>query len=429
MTIATQVVNSRYPSLVGEDDLAVLLRVLLIEDDEVDAELIVRTLERHGYRVHMQRVVNEDQLLDCLERQRWDVVLADYHLPGFDALRALDVVQRLRGALLPFIIVSGAIGEDTAVRAMRAGAHDYVLKDNLGRLAVAVARELRAAKERAQSRELEKRLMHADRLAAIGQLAAGVAHEINNPLAFIIGNVEILGEHVETMRTLIRSCERLAALGAGDELAPVAAEIRDIISSGDLEHALYDMHEIRMASMSGAERIAAIVRDLRTFARIEDDDIEMVQINEVVNIACNMVENTIRHKAILQRNLGEIPRFAADRNKLIQTVVNLLVNAAQAIEDGEIGENAVRVVTRRDGDTMVLEVSDTGSGIPEVIRKQIFEPFFTTKSRDEGTGLGLALCADIVRKHRGTIAVTSELGEGTCFTIRIPLETELAPRR
>ncbi|MCG8417312.1 MAG: ATP-binding protein [Proteobacteria bacterium] len=142
-----------------------------------------------------------------------------------------------------------------------------------------------------------------------------------------------------------------------------------------------------------------------------------------------MVENTIRHKAILDRDLGEIPRFAGDRNKLTQTVVNLLVNAAQAIEDGDIGDNKVKVTTRCDGDGLLLTVEDTGSGIPEVIRKQIFEPFFTTKSRDQGTGLGLALCADIVRKHKGAISVDSELGRGTCFTLRIPLETGLRPKR
>ena len=401
------------------------LQVLLVEDSEDDAFFVTRALESYGFEVTSERVDTSPELRDALEKRDWDIILSDYSMPEFDAMAALEVVQASHQKGVPFIIVSGAIGEETAVTAMKAGVHDYVLKSKLERLGPAVEREMRAARDRAQGEALERRLMHADRLAAIGQLAAGVAHEINNPLAFIIGNIEILGEHVATMRALIEACQRATSASESEELD----EIRELLGTGDPEHALYDMHEIRMASMSGAERIASIVRDLRTFARIENDDVEMVKINEVVNTACNMVENTIRHKATLERELGEVPRFPGDRNKLTQTVVNLLVNAAQAVEDGDAAENRVMVTTRCDGTIVTLTVEDTGSGIPEVLRKQIFEPFFTTKSRDEGTGLGLALCADIIRKHRGQITVDSEPDKGTCFTLRIPLATGLRPTR
>ncbi len=396
----------------------------MVEDAEDDALLIEHALREAGYKLQTARVETDAALIEALAQQPWDVVLADFSLPRFDALSALATVHASDQPQLPFIIVSGGIGEDIAVAAMRAGVHDYVLKDKLERLAPAIERELRAAVDRAQTAELERRLVHTERLAAIGQLAAGVAHEINNPLTYIFGNMEVIEDHIEQLQKL----HTLAAAAAESE-TPAGQALRDFMRSEDIDYVLRDIDDIRVASLSGVERIAAIVRDLRTFSRIDQHDIELVDINDVAETACHMVENTVRHRATLERRFGDVRRFPGDLGKLTQVLVNVLVNSAQAIGGDRADENRIVVSTSEvDGDAVVT-VTDTGRGIPEHLLEQIFEPFFTTKSRDEGTGLGLALCADIIRKHGGEITVTSKLDIGTRVMIHIPLDNGLQPTR
>src|SRR5262245_17363618 len=176
------------------------LRLLLVEDSADDAELLIRELRRGGYTPRWLRVQTRAELRAALEQQTWDLVLADYSLPRFSAPEAFAVVKET-GLDLPFIIVSGTVGEETAVEAMRAGVHDYLLKDKLTRLVAAAERELREAADRAERRKMQERLFTADRMVSVGTLAAGVAHEINGPLATVMLGLEI-------------SLERLAQVGA-----------------------------------------------------------------------------------------------------------------------------------------------------------------------------------------------------------------------
>jgi two-component system cell cycle sensor histidine kinase/response regulator CckA len=273
---------------------------------------------------------------------------------------------------------------------------------------------IRDVTDRKRAEELQRRLHHADRLASIGQLASGVAHEINNPAGFILGNLEVLDEHLLMVE---RACSRIAHAAHTRDL-PAIARLRS-----DLDTVVREMHGMLADSMAGIERIARIVKTLSSFARIDHGEVERVDINEIVETACKITHNEIRHRALLDRDLGSLPPIVADPGKLVQVFTNLLINAAQSITPGAAESNRVRVSTRHRDGQIVIRVEDTGCGIPAENLERIFEPFFTTKIRGLGTGLGLPLSSDIVRKHGGHMRVSSTVGQGTVFEIALPTET------
>lgn len=279
---------------------------------------------------------------------------------------------------------------------------------------------LRDITDKKTAEDLQQRLIHADRLVAIGQLAAGVAHEINNPAAFVITNLSAMREHVLSWGAFAAELNELVT----QETDPVRrGTLEGLLSRYDLAFLQRDSLESIRDNMEGMDRIRSIVKDLRTFSRIEREEIGLVQINEVVDVACTMVYNEIRHRARLVKDLGRVPMISADRGKLTQVLMNLLVNAAQAITEGAADKNQVKVSTRLYEGEVLLTVEDTGFGIPENVRDRIFEPFFTTKSPEQGTGLGLSLSLEIVRKHGGEIRFTSTTGKGTRFEVALPVKS------
>ncbi len=242
-----------------------------------------------------------------------------------------------------------------------------------------------------ERRAMQAQLLVASRLASVGTLAAGVAHEINNPLAFVNANVLYLADELERLR---------ATLGpATDEILQLVAETRQ-----------------------GVERIGLIVRDLKAFSRVDSEDVSaVVDVRKVLAFAEKMAGKEMRQRARVLRDVQPVPMVKANESRLGQVFLNLLLNAAQAIPDGATAENEIRIRTRTDGlGRAVVEVSDTGRGIPEEIRARVFDPFFTTKPLGEGTGLGLSICLGIVRSLGGEILLESEVGKGSTFRVALP---------
>ena len=262
-------------------------------------------------------------------------------------------------------------------------------------------RELESAYRALQ--ETQAQLIHAGKLAAIGQLAGGVAHEINNPASYVAMSHAVLARQVTRLRGLLTE----AGLVDGEN-----AEIARLVTS--METALGDASE-------GMQRIRAVVRDLRTFSRMDDEAMEAVVLNDVVLAACNLARHEIRYRADLITELGDVPPVRGNRGRLGQVLMNLLVNAAQALPEGSEDEHRIRIATRREGGRAVLLVEDSGPGVPAHLRSRIFEPFFTTKPAEVGTGLGLSLVAEIVRRHQGTIEVDVGQFGGARFEISLPL--------
>ncbi len=264
------------------------------------------------------------------------------------------------------------------------------LRDRRGRLigVVLVIRDLREVVG------LRNRLVTSARLAAVGQLAAGIAHEINNPLAYIGANLRALRERWTELSDAWR--------GGGEK-----PDLEDLFEEGV---AMLD------ESLEGVDRTAAIVRDVRVFSHGGSEARERLDANEVVERALRVAEPHVRRRAAVERVYSDVPPVAGSRRELEQVVLNLVINAAQSIR----GQGRVRVATARRGDEVEIAVSDDGCGIPGDVIERIFDPFFTTKPAGEGTGLGLSISYEIVRRHGGRILVDSQVGRGTEVSVRLP---------
>jgi signal transduction histidine kinase len=380
------------------------LRALLVEDSPDDAELLIRELRRGGYSPEWLRVQTRDEFRAALQRQVWDLVLSDYSLPSFSAPEAFAVLKET-GLDLPFIIVSGTVGEETAVAAMREGVHDYLLKGKLTRLAAAVERELREAALRAERRKMQERLLMADRMASVGTLAAGVAHEVNNPLAVILANLEFAVNDLQQLVDDARS--QIPGDAWRDWLARRIAE---------LAKPLRDAQEC-------SERVRHIVQDLKVFSRSGNEErAGPVDVRRVLETSLRMAGNEIRHRARLLEDYAEVPAVQASESRLGQVFLNLIVNAAHAIPQGRAENHEIRIRTgMADLKRVVVEVHDTGTGIAPEHMSRIFDAFFTTKPAGVGMGLGLAICHRIITDLGGEIAVRSELGKGSSFRVLLPI--------
>ena len=506
-------------SFVGDSREAPLLRplhLLLVEDSRDDAELLLRQLRRSGLEVECDWVDSLEEFSARLVERRWDVILSDFHLSGFGAM---EVISALEGSGLdvPLIIISGTIGEEAAVEALKAGASDFVVKGRLARLVPAIERELREARMRRERREaevalraseekyrsivetaqegiwttdvenritfangrltellglpvqvllgrsmydfvhpgdrqearrrfgsaedgnverfelrlqrheggsfwasiswrarrddegtylgalgmvtditerrtLQAHVMMSDRLASVGMLAAGVAHEINNPLAAVLANVDLALRDVSSEE---------AGFGSSSILR-------------DLREELEDAHE-------AAERVRQIVRDLRIFSRSEESSLATIDLKAVLESTLRMAWNEIRHRARLRKSYDAVPAVCGNDSRLGQVFLNLIVNAAQAIPEGDFHGNEIHVRTYTDENGWaVVEITDTGLGMPEQVVRQLFMPFFTTKPPGVGTGLGLSISHRIIEGFGGTIAVDSEVGTGSTFRVLLP---------
>jgi two-component system, cell cycle sensor histidine kinase and response regulator CckA len=370
------------------------LKVVIVEDSEEDADLILLELKRGGYNPISRRVETADDMRQALDEGQWDLVLADFSMPRLTLTEALSLTREC-SIDLSFVIVSAAIGEETAVEAMKAGANDFVLKHRLTRLVPVVQRELRESAVRRERRELEEQLRCARELESLGILAGGVAHDFNNLLTGILG-----------------FASQVLDLTPSD--APTADMLRHVIGA--------------------SERAADLTRQLLAYAGKGKFVVGPVNLSELVRKTSDLIRSTVPRNVSLEVNLqNDIPMVEADATQIQQLVMNLILNAAEAASDrsGEVriatgvcaiapGETVTqyRPEAPPPGSYVMLRVSDDGCGMNEIVKAKIFDPFFTTKFT--GRGLGLSAALGIVRSHRGAIDVASGEGEGSTFTVLLP---------
>jgi two-component system, cell cycle sensor histidine kinase and response regulator CckA len=372
------------------------LRVLIVEDSEADAEFMLRALRNGGIAPAYERVQTADAMKRALEGQSWDVVLSDYSLPGFDAPSALALLQA-HGQDIPFIVVSGSVGEDTAVAMMKAGADDYIMKDRLQRLAPAVSRAVADAAVRCERQRLAQQLQESQRLEAVGRLAGGVAHDFNNVLTAILGSTELL--------LLSRPPD-----------APKQEELEIIRDAG--------------------LRAKELIRQLLAFSARQVLTPTVLDLNHLVKNVHKMLRRLIGEDIELVTELVPDPgAVRADAGQMEQVLVNLVVNARDAMPKGGRLTIATANVDIADpnrsdhrqvplGHYVTLRVTDTGIGMDRETQAHAFEPFFTTKPRGQGTGLGLAPVYGIVRQSGGHITLDSAPGAGTTFQVYLPRVAE-----
>jgi two-component system NtrC family sensor kinase len=268
--------------------------------------------------------------------------------------------------------------------------------------------------------ELKKaqgQLVQSEKMASLGQLAAGVAHEINNPIGFVISNVSTLNEYAEVLRTFIE--KSLAYIDTPEDT--VRNELAGISKAEDLPFVVEDIMTIVKDAQEGLTRVKDIVANLKQFARTDEDESEAFDLNDNIENTIKVAWNELKYHATLIKEFDDsLPHAFGHPGQVNQVILNMLVNAAQAIEsDGEI-----RIRTKATDQHIVLEIEDNGCGMPDDVQAKIFDPFFTTKPVNVGTGLGLSISYGIIEKQGGKIEVRSEVGKGTCFTILLPIADE-----
>ncbi|MFA6921665.1 MAG: bacteriohemerythrin [Gallionella sp.] len=260
----------------------------------------------------------------------------------------------------------------------------------------------------------QSQLLQSEKMASIGQLAAGVAHEINNPIGFVNSNLGTLGKYIASMFKVITAYETAESrIGAG--ICPEVAQVKENV---DFSYLREDIPSLMKESQEGLTRVTNIVQDLKDFAHIDESNWQLANLEMGMNSTLNIVSNEIKHKANIVREYGNIPEVECLSSQLNQVFMNLLLNAAQAIKD----KGTITIRTGADEDEVWMEVEDTGKGIASEHINRIFDPFFTTKPVGKGTGLGLSLAYGIVKKHNGRIEVNSTLGKGTTFRVCLPVQ-------
>ena len=382
-------------------------RVVVAEDDSDSRELLYEMLVKAGYEV--DTCGNGKEALDLLLAKRADLVLLDLRMPVMDGWQ-FRAAQRADQSIADVPIIVMTSDPSPQARAIHADA--YVQKPLLWpELLHQIERVFleRARREQAASRE------ETDRLALLGTVAAGVGHEINNPLAFAMGNLEIIAEAMPALRAEIV-----------DLLGPSATrEQREGL--GRLMHRFDDMGGLLADSRAGVERVRMIVRNLRSLSTRPGERRERLDLLKVVDASVSMVRGQIKGRSMLVRTYGDSAQVFGDEGQLCQVFLNLLANAGQSMCAEQFETNRIDVSTRVEVEWVVVEIRDTGRGMSKTQQNRIYEPFFTTKGAEGGTGLGLSISKDIVAAHGGRIEVQSEPERGSVFCVYLPLaksETE-----
>lgn len=439
------------------DEPMIQARVLVVDDDP-----ILRTQIKHL----ASRFVSEIQVaadgVEGLERWRqWqpNVVVTDIFMPRMNGLEMSEVIK-IEDPDAQIIVITSDRDSESLRRALLIGVERYITKPvDMHLLADAIAKcvrdqqqtvdlrlsrqvasltqalrvqleekkiaEAELTKEKAEQRvlinqleEAHNQLLQSEKMASIGQLAAGIAHEINNPVGFVNSNLGSLLLYVEKLLTLI------AAFEQHEPELPVESRnaLARIKKETDIAYLRDDIRDLLNESLGGLQRVKRIVQDLKDFSHVGESEMQWANLEDGLESTLNVVWNELKYKAEVIKDFGKIPEVECIPSQLNQVFMNLLVNAGHAIKE----KGTITLRTWQDAENVCVEVADTGSGIPPEIINRIFDPFFTTKPVGTGTGLGLSITHGIIRKHNGRIEVASEVGKGTTFRIFIPKQQKLA---
>ncbi len=392
---------------------------ILVVDDNAEMLDFVRQVLSADYRV--RAVADANQALAALRSAAFDLVISDVMMPGPDGIALCHTLKEdAELARVPLILLTARASIDSKLSGLAAGADDYITKpfhpEELIARAAALLRTRRIEGELRQSHEqlarayqdlraAQAQLIHSEKMAALGTLVAGVAHEINNPVSFIHSSIDLISASIEELRETLET--RL------DDANGSADGLREWSGDGERFDTLLQNAQI---CKEGAQRAARIVQDLRAFSRPDTDGRQPTDIHASLEQSLRLLQGELKGRVSIQRDYGELPMVVCNAGQIAQVFLNLLANALQAIPD----KGKVTLHTSRTGDDVEVEIRDDGSGMAADTVDKIFDPFFTTKEVGKGTGLGLSIVRSLVDAHGGEIRVDSALGKGTTFTVVLP---------
>ena len=387
-----------------------MAKILVVDDNPANVRVLKLRLLAEGYEV-----VEAADGLEALEKaneERPDLILLDIMMPkmdGYEACRRLKAEEETQ--LIPVVMVTALKETADRVKGIEAGADDFLSKPfDPSELQARVRSLLRV-------KSLHAELVQSEKMASLGRLVAGVAHELNNPINFIYSNIHPLQEYIRDLKALVQLYgEKETGLCPEDRKTVVERK-----EAMDLEYVFEDLDKILRAFQDGATRVRDIVSSLTTFSRLDMGEPGEVDLHEGIENTLTLLTNRYKERVAVHRDYGDIPKVVGYAGQLNQVFMNLLSNAGDAIEPGKEGN--VWITTRMDGaDDVLISIRDDGKGIPKEVLDRIFDPFVTTKKVGEGTGLGLSITYGIVEQHGGRIWAESEEGEGSTFFVRLPVD-------
>jgi two-component system, NtrC family, sensor kinase len=399
------------------------MNILIADDEPISRRLLQSYLERWGHEVAQAGTGAE--AWELFERGRFPVVISDWMMPEMDGL---ELIRRIRTSQRPgyvyAILLTAKTQKTDLIEGMEAGADDFLTKpfdrDELrvrlraGERIIQLEQSL--AEQNRALREAQAALVQSEKLASLGQLAAGVAHEINNPIAYVTNNLAVLRRDVPAAMGVLQKYQE-AGEGQGRVEPEIVSEATRLAEAIDLPFIQANLVRQLDKSLEGLQRVRDIVKNLRDFARLDEAELKETDLNAALESTLEIACYEIRKKEIrLETQFHPLPPVLCHPGKINQVFLNVIVNAIQACEPG----GRVEVRTAVQEKSVLVEVADDGSGILPDHLPRIFDPFFTTKPVGQGTGLGLSVSYGIIRDHGGTIEVDSTPGRGATFRIRIP---------
>lgn len=386
--------------------------VLLVDDEKDILDALYNTFID---RYEVFRANSAAEALDILKENHVDLIISDQRMPGTTGVELFAQIRE-EHPQVGRVLLTGYSDIQAVVDAINKGSVDkYITKpwddDKIVHIVLEVlnARLKKAIEER---KRVESQLVQNAKMASLGELAAGIAHEINNPLGFIHANLRNLKKFSKKMIGLIESYDQV------DIPEEAKEEFEKRKKEVNYDYLRSRMPEMIERSAVGADRMKKIIQDLRSFSRLDAAEFAEADINGAIETTLNIMFHEYKNRIEVKKEFGNLPLIECYIARLNQVFMNLLVNACHAIEDkGEIG-----IKTGIEDETVKIEISDTGKGIPGDVIDKVFDPFYTTKPVGQGTGLGLSISHGIIEQHKGEISVKSKVGEGTTFSIKIPID-------
>jgi signal transduction histidine kinase len=388
-----------------------MYKVAIVDDQQSNRLVFGKMLTDH-YQVSMFESA-EDIFEAYKTGEVWDIILSDLHMAG---KTGKDVILFFSDKTIPVMIITADSERRVESELLSCGATDFVTKPVhpevlLNRIAI----QIRLREQSARISATQEQLIQSEKLAALGQLAAGVAHEINNPVGFVSSNMNLISRYISKLNDEL---DHFKGMCEQEESGASILLYASWSAQSKLTDHLSSLTELASESLEGLARVRDIVKDLKEYSHTGDARFELADINSMLKSSVNLLRNEIKYKAEVKWQLTDIPKVDCITSQLGQVFVNIIVNACQAIEEFGV----ITITTKAKANEIEITISDNGCGMSMKTIKKVFDPFFTTKPVGKGTGIGLAITRSIIDRHSGSIQVASEVGKGTTFSIRIPQE-------